>query len=288
MNANQDHRDPSASDVATGLNPQRLLWAGFMAILAAGVGFSIRAGILGQWAEQYGFTQTELGAITGGGLTGFGIIILLSSLIADRIGFGPLMFAAFAMHLVSAALTLATGAAYEAGPALRRPTPPHSAAHRPSRRAQDSRASRTAHRASTARTGSLTRTARLRLSRPPLTPPSTPLARSQRQRVGPLVPQAPAPRPERASDGSRARVPRRAPAPGGRLTDRRPATNRHLAVDDDRLRGSHPLGVPIRYSGAGLRMTRFAFVMGLDELSPVGGRAAGLCYGNVKDVVDWV
>ncbi len=86
-----------------------------MAILAAGVGFSIRAGILGQWAEQYGFTQTELGTITGGGLTGFGIIILLSSLIADRIGFGPLMFAAFVMHLVSAALTLATGAAYAAG-----------------------------------------------------------------------------------------------------------------------------------------------------------------------------
>ena len=96
-------------------NPHRLLWAGFMAILAAGVGFSIRAGILGQWAEQYGFTQTELGAITGGGLTGFGIIILLSSLIADRIGFGPLMFIAFGMHLISAALTLATGAAFEAG-----------------------------------------------------------------------------------------------------------------------------------------------------------------------------
>jgi MFS family permease len=96
-------------------NAQRLLWAGFMAILAAGVGFSIRAGILGQWAEQYGFTQTELGAITGGGLTGFGIIILLSSLIADRIGFGPLMFAAFVMHLISAALTLGTGAAFAAG-----------------------------------------------------------------------------------------------------------------------------------------------------------------------------
>lgn len=94
---------------------QRLLWAGFMAILAAGVGFSIRAGILGQWAEQYGFTQTELGAITGGGLTGFGIIILLSSLIADRIGFGRLMFAAFVMHLISAGLTLATGAAFATG-----------------------------------------------------------------------------------------------------------------------------------------------------------------------------
>jgi MFS family permease len=96
-------------------NAQRLLWAGFMAILAAGVGFSIRAGILGQWAEQYGFTQTELGAITGGGLTGFGIIILLSSLIADRIGFGRLMFAAFVMHLISAGLTLATGAAFATG-----------------------------------------------------------------------------------------------------------------------------------------------------------------------------
>jgi MFS family permease len=88
-----------------------------MAILAAGVGFSVRGGILaqGQWAAEYGFTQTELGAITGGGLTGFGIIILLSSLIADRIGFGRLMFAAFVMHLVSAALTLATGAAFAAG-----------------------------------------------------------------------------------------------------------------------------------------------------------------------------
>jgi len=96
-------------------NAHRLLWAGFMAILAAGVGFSIRAGILGQWAEQYGFTKTELGAITGGGLTGFGIIILLSSLIADRIGFGTLMFIAFGMHLISAALTLATGAAFVAG-----------------------------------------------------------------------------------------------------------------------------------------------------------------------------
>ncbi len=108
-------KDDWVEPVPGGLNPQRLLWAGFMAILAAGVGFSIRAGILGQWAEQYGFTQTELGAITGGGLTGFGIIILLSSLIADRIGFGPLMFAAFVMHLVSAALTLATGAAFAAG-----------------------------------------------------------------------------------------------------------------------------------------------------------------------------
>jgi len=103
------------SDDVAATNAYRLLWAGFMAIMASGVGFSIRAGILGQWAEQYGFTQTELGAITGGGLTGFGIIILLSALIADKIGYGALMVTAFVMHLTSAALTLATGAAYASG-----------------------------------------------------------------------------------------------------------------------------------------------------------------------------
>ena len=96
-------------------NAKRLLWAGFMAIAAAGVGFSIRAGILGQWAEQYGFTQTELGAITGGGLTGFGIIILLGALIADKVGYGKLMITAFVMHAISAVLTLAAGAAFASG-----------------------------------------------------------------------------------------------------------------------------------------------------------------------------
>jgi MFS family permease len=103
------------SDDVAAPNAFRLLWAGFMAIMASGVGFSIRAGILGQWAEQYGFTQTELGAITGGGLTGFGIIIMISALIADKIGYGTLMVTAFAMHLTSAALTLATGPAFASG-----------------------------------------------------------------------------------------------------------------------------------------------------------------------------
>ena len=54
-----------SSDQGIAPNAKRLLYAGFMAILAAGVGFSIRAGILGQWAEQFGFTMTELGTITG-------------------------------------------------------------------------------------------------------------------------------------------------------------------------------------------------------------------------------
>ncbi|MFO1007858.1 MAG: MFS transporter [Planctomycetaceae bacterium] len=96
-------------------NAYRLLWAGFMAILAAGVGYSVRGGILGQWANQFGFSMTELGGITGGGLTGFGIVIILSSLIADKIGYGKLMAAAFLCHVVSAVLTYSAPAAFTSG-----------------------------------------------------------------------------------------------------------------------------------------------------------------------------
>ena len=105
----------SASSEGSTPNAKRLLFAGFMAILAAGVGYSVRGGILGQWAVQFGFTMTELGAITGGGLTGFGIVIILSSLLADKIGYGKLMVTAFILHFISAVITLLAPAAFAAG-----------------------------------------------------------------------------------------------------------------------------------------------------------------------------
>ncbi|MBI1345359.1 MFS transporter [bacterium] len=86
-----------------------------MAILAAGVGYSVRGGILGQWAQQFGFTMTELGTITGGGLTGFGVVIIITSLVADKIGYGKLMAMAFVLHFISAMMTLAAPAAFAAG-----------------------------------------------------------------------------------------------------------------------------------------------------------------------------
>ena len=58
-----------ANENSVSSNAHRILWAGFMAILAEGVGFSVRAGLLGDWAKQFGFTLTDLGEITGGGLT---------------------------------------------------------------------------------------------------------------------------------------------------------------------------------------------------------------------------
>jgi MFS family permease len=114
----QSQTNDSATASAIGgpsIHAQRLLWAGFMAILAEGVGFGVRSGILVQWAHQYGFTMTELGEITGGGLTGFGVIIILSSLVADKIGYGTLMVGAFVLHFLSAIVTLAAGMAFAQG-----------------------------------------------------------------------------------------------------------------------------------------------------------------------------
>jgi MFS family permease len=102
----------NGNDDSLAPNAHRLLWAGFMAILAAGVGFSVRGGILTQWASKFGFTMTELGTITGGGLTGGGVIILAGAFIADKVGYGKLMALAFVTHFVSAVLTLAAGPVY--------------------------------------------------------------------------------------------------------------------------------------------------------------------------------
>jgi MFS family permease len=107
--------NPGLPAGSASIHAHRLLWAGFMAILAEGVGFAVRGGILGQWAQQYGFTMTELGQITGGGLTGFGVIIILSSLVADKVGYGALMVSAFALHFLSAVVTLGAGWAFAHG-----------------------------------------------------------------------------------------------------------------------------------------------------------------------------
>src|SRR5688572_12523710 len=92
---------------------KRLLWAGFFSIFAAGVGFAVRGRILADWAREYGFTQKELGDISGGGLWGFGLIIIAGSLIADRVGYGKLMIFAFLMHVLSAVLQMCTGPIYD-------------------------------------------------------------------------------------------------------------------------------------------------------------------------------
>ena len=88
-------------------NAMLLLWAGFMAILAAGVGFAIRGGILDNWGAEFGFNASQLGAINGAGFTGFCFGIIIGGIVADKIGYGKLVFAAFLFHVVSALITFA-------------------------------------------------------------------------------------------------------------------------------------------------------------------------------------
>jgi MFS family permease len=91
----------STSD-QTATNATRLLWAGFMAILAAGVGFAIRGAILGTWEATFKFTGLEVGLINGAGFTGFCFGIVIGGIIADKIGYGKLVVAAFLLHVLSA------------------------------------------------------------------------------------------------------------------------------------------------------------------------------------------
>lgn len=87
------------------INRKRLLWAGFVAILAAGIGFGVRGGIFSIWAENFSFSGAQLGLIGGAGFTGFCFGIVIGGVIVDKIGYGKLVFAAFLFHIVSALVT---------------------------------------------------------------------------------------------------------------------------------------------------------------------------------------
>jgi MFS family permease len=98
------------TDVRTGA----IFLASFLTLIAAGIGFAVRGAILGDWGAQFGFTKSELGSITGGGLAGFGITIIICSLFADRVGYRALLMGAFVLHVLSAILTLAATPVFNA------------------------------------------------------------------------------------------------------------------------------------------------------------------------------
>jgi len=92
----------TASNEGIAPNAQRLLWAGFMAILAAGIGFGIRGGIFGDWVKAFNFTGLEIGLINGAGFTGFCFGIIIGGIVVDKVGYGKLVAAAFLFHVISA------------------------------------------------------------------------------------------------------------------------------------------------------------------------------------------
>ena len=90
-----------------GTNEKILFWASFFTLIAAGMGFSIRGDIIANWGKDFGFTQTELGQVTGMGLAGFGVAIIFFSFFTDLFGYGKLMVVAFLLHLTAILTTLA-------------------------------------------------------------------------------------------------------------------------------------------------------------------------------------
>lgn len=98
-------------------NAKRLLWAGFLAILAAGVGAGVRGGILTNWADEFGFTASQLGQVAGAGFTGFCFGIIIGGVIVDKIGYGKVVFAAFLFHILSALVAFAATGGQDQGTA---------------------------------------------------------------------------------------------------------------------------------------------------------------------------
>ncbi len=102
--AENSYAGPTGSGATA--NAKRLLFAGFMAILAAGLGFAIRNGIGAAWGKEFGFTNLQTGLIGGAGFSGFCFGIIIGGIIVDRIGYGKLIIAAFIFHILSAAISL--------------------------------------------------------------------------------------------------------------------------------------------------------------------------------------
>ena len=98
-------------------NARRLLVAGFMAILAAGIGFGIRGGILANWAAEFGFTGAQLGDIGGASFTSFCFGIIVGGVVVDKIGYGKLIVAAFLFHMLSALVTFGATTGQDQGTA---------------------------------------------------------------------------------------------------------------------------------------------------------------------------
>ncbi len=96
----------NATDSGVAPNAKRLLAAGFMAILAAGIGFALRNGLTGEWKTLFGFTDGQVGLIGGAGFSGFCFGIIIGGVVVDRIGYGKLVAAAFTLHVLSAVVTL--------------------------------------------------------------------------------------------------------------------------------------------------------------------------------------
>lgn len=98
-------KSSQASEISTG-DRRALFWACFTAIAATAAIFAVRGQVIGDWAREFGLTETQKGEILGVGLWPFAAAIVLVSMVADRIGYGKCLFFAFVCHVASTAILL--------------------------------------------------------------------------------------------------------------------------------------------------------------------------------------
>ena len=91
------------------VNKQRLFVGSIVALVATAFGFVIRAGLLSQWGTEFNLSGVELGWISGAGVLGFPLTIILFSLIIDKIGYHTSIRIACAGHILSALVTICAG-----------------------------------------------------------------------------------------------------------------------------------------------------------------------------------
>ena len=95
----------AAPEISTS-DRQALFWACFTAIAATAAVFAVRGQVIGDWAREFGLTETQKGELLGVGLWPFAAAIVGVSMVADRVGYGRCLTFAFVCHIASTFILL--------------------------------------------------------------------------------------------------------------------------------------------------------------------------------------
>ncbi len=82
-----------------------LFWASFLSLMAAGIGFAFRAMVPALWGAEYNVLDADVGKLFGAGLWPIAIMMIVFSLIVDKIGYKVSMMGAFVLQAISVVLT---------------------------------------------------------------------------------------------------------------------------------------------------------------------------------------
>jgi MFS family permease len=87
----------------------RLFAACILSLVASSFGFVVRAMLLNTLGVALDLTESQKGALQGAGLFPFALSIIVFSLIIDHIGYGRALAFAWALHVLSAIITITAG-----------------------------------------------------------------------------------------------------------------------------------------------------------------------------------